>query len=108
MDGLMPDQFEYHGPPKKCPQCGEEFMPTTVRQVYCSNKCNERAKYEKRRKLRKIKGLCPQCGGELIPGKITRTGRKAGQRPNYCAKCQEYFSKSKKSKLAEKVKGGTV
>ncbi len=34
MEGLLPKQFEYHGPPKKCPQCGEEFMPNTVRQVY--------------------------------------------------------------------------
>ena len=101
LDGKMPESFEYHGPPKKCPQCGVEFMPTTVRQVYCSTQCNERAKYERRTKLRENKGLCPQCGGELIPGEIAKVGRKAGQRPSYCAKCQAYFSLHKKRKRSE-------
>ncbi|MGD9552333.1 MAG: hypothetical protein AB7V60_04405 [Candidatus Caldatribacteriota bacterium] len=103
MEGLLPKQFEYHGPPKKCPQCGEEFMPNTVRQVYCSEMCNEKAKYERRKKLREKKGLCPQCGGELIPGDVTKTGRKAGQRPSYCKKCQEYFRKKKTKKYKEET-----
>jgi ribosomal protein S27AE len=95
-DGLMPEQFVYHGPPKVCPQCGEMFMPNTVRQIYCSRSCNERAKYERRVKLRKKKGLCPQCGGELVLGEPKKTGRNAGNPPSYCIKCQEYFSERRK------------
>ncbi len=90
---MLPEQFEYHGPPKRCPYCGSEFMPITVRQIYCTAQCNERAKYERKVKLRKKHGFCPQCGKEMIPAEITKTGRKAGRKPSYCLNCQKYFQR---------------
>jgi len=93
---MMPEQFEYHGPPKRCPQCGEEFMPTTVRQVYCTAVCNERAKYIRRKDFRKKKGLYPQCGGTMDHPKRIGSGKKTrGEKISYCSVCREKFRKIK-------------
>ncbi len=98
IDNEIPEGFLYKGPPKICPNCGIEFVPTTVRQIYCDKPCNEQAKYKARLERRKKKGLCPQCGGELTPGIPSKTERKAGNAPSYCVKCQEYFKAHHQSK----------
>ena len=96
---MMPEAFEYHGPPKRCPQCEEEFMPTTIRQVYCSSVCNEKAKYERRRAFREKKGLCLQCGGPMDHPQRIGSGKKTGKRTiSYCSRCRERFRELKATK----------
>lgn len=50
----------------KCAVCGKEFDTTNPRRIYCSKKCNSRAKYlrsttgEVRRAKRNL--ICKNCG----------------------------------------------
>lgn len=46
------------------PGCGVTFRPKKPNQLYCSPRCSERAKAERRR----AEGRCTQCGRVLVDG----------------------------------------
>ena len=55
--------------PKKCPECGESFIPDHGCQKYCSIACNNRAirrRYRENHPIKEISGgyqkVCPVCG----------------------------------------------
>ena len=60
---------------KTCPICGEEFIPTSNRQIYCSNECWQKAYKEKKEESRQAergdhlyrKRVCSVCGKEFWP-----------------------------------------
>lgn len=96
---MLPKGFEYRGVPKRCEYCGEQYMPNTIRQVYCTIQCNEKAKYKRRRDIRQKKGLCLQCGGKMdYPLRIKKS--KEGKKTiSYCSKCREKFREIKKRRV---------
>lgn len=86
-------------PVRYCELCGAEIPTGSMRRKYCSDRCGERAKYEKA-KLRWEKGLrtqdvCCQCGMEYTP-------KAAGQR--FCGHaCLNNYIRDVHAKRREKL-----
>lgn len=53
---------------KTCPFCGEEFNPSRSDQVYCTEKCREKAKWEKKKTVL-TERICPICGKSFMPSR---------------------------------------
>lgn len=52
-----------------CKQCKKEFMKLSFNQIYCSQDCNEKAKYERLAKTRSSvskEAKCVECGNVFI------------------------------------------
>lgn len=67
-------------PPKKCPECGIEFIPERANQKYCSADCQQnrqrldKEKYKRRKQLNLPLGpaVCLVCGGNYVRYKKTQ------------------------------------
>lgn len=68
--------------------CNNRFEPKIGKQIYCSQKCKDRVKARKYRKLRLKQNKCPQCGGEMdYPISVHRNKTSTA----HCSKCQTYY-----------------
>jgi len=47
------DEWKKHARFNICPLCGSSFLPQNSQQVYCSEKCRERADYERKKDRKK-------------------------------------------------------
>ena len=53
--------------PKTCPFCGKEFIPPHRQdQIYCSDVCRDKAKWEKKKRVL-TERICLVCGKEFMP-----------------------------------------
>ncbi|MFW5438937.1 CGNR zinc finger domain-containing protein [Paenibacillus apiarius] len=68
--------------------CVNTFIPRYdgKPRLYCSNRCRDREKQRRYRKLREKDDRCPKCGGEWAEPVMTHRGK-----PSYCLHCQEYY-----------------
>lgn len=53
-------------PEKQCCQCGKVFIDKKWNSVYCSDKCCEKARYERDRKKERTRDTCKQCGVDIV------------------------------------------
>ncbi|MFW5438936.1 CGNR zinc finger domain-containing protein [Paenibacillus apiarius] len=71
------------------PDCDNSFIPRHdgKPRLYCSNRCRDREKQRRYRRIREKNERCPQCGGEWVEPEMTHRGK-----PNHCLHCQTYYS----------------
>lgn len=73
----------------KCLECGEEFTPLAVNQIYCSRRCG-RTYWRKNREKMKYPSItfsCAQCGRTVV----TEEGGK-DKRTRFCsAQCEKKY-----------------
>jgi len=74
---------------KTCVVCGEEFHNTNVNQIYCSEKCKQKA----------LTAICKNCGEEFLLRKRGEHGK-----INFCSKSCATSWSNKHRKLKPKIK----
>lgn len=73
----------------KCLQCGEEFTPLTVVQLYCSEKCGSKYRRENGRPERpSITFSCAKCGRTVVTD-----GIKDKRSRFCCVECEKKYWK---------------